>query len=160
MGLQSGQSPAGRASTLADHPRATFPKHNRSVAFVAQHLGDGHALLVEVALVGGQAPVLTHVPHPYPVLVKPGEQTGAGGATARGIVAVGEQHPFLGQLVKVRGCISLPVQPRSEKPMSSARMTMMLGCFWPNEQVAPIHRKLTKTIKDLFFIREISVTYA
>ena len=75
--------------------------HVRRVAGSVHHLGDGADVFVQVALVAGEVAVAHHVPDAGLVRVSAGEQRGAGGAAAAGVVKLGEPHAALSECVEV-----------------------------------------------------------
>ena len=75
--------------------------HAGAVAGLAQHLGDGGAVVAQKALVGGGAGVDPHMPDARVVRVEPGEQRRAGRAAAGAVVHGRQQRAVLGQGVDV-----------------------------------------------------------
>jgi hypothetical protein len=80
---------------LADHVGAVTGR--------AHGFGEGEALPIQVAAVTVQAAIVHHVPDAGLMRVKPGEERGAGGAAAGGVVELGEAHAAAGEGVQVGG---------------------------------------------------------
>jgi hypothetical protein len=80
---------------LAGHPSV--------VATGAHDFGDGDGVGAEVAFVGGELVVLHHVADAGLMGIEAREEGGAGGATAGGVVELGEAEAFLGERVEVGG---------------------------------------------------------
>lgn len=85
---------------LADVP---FAGHECGVAGGFEGFGEGDRLVVEIALVGGEAAVLDHVADAGLVGVAAGEQGGAGGAAAGAVVELGEADAAIGEFLEVGG---------------------------------------------------------
>lgn len=83
---------------LADVP---FAGHHDGIAGGFKGFGHGLAVLVEVALIGGDTAVVHHVADAGLVGVEAGEEGGAGGAAAGGIIELGEADAALGEAVEV-----------------------------------------------------------
>ena len=88
----------GRLDVLGDVPLAG---HGRAIAGGPQHLGDGDAVVVEIAAVAVLATVLGHVAHARLVRIEAGHQCRAGRAAAARIVKLREPQSGGGQLVEV-----------------------------------------------------------
>ena len=80
-----------------------FSGHVGAVSGWLEGLGDGEAFLVEVALVLGDSVVAGHVANAGLVRVESGEEGGAGGAAAAGIVELGEAHAVGSEGVEIGG---------------------------------------------------------
>ncbi len=86
---------------LADRGHMPLAAHERRVTGGFERLSDGDALAVQVAAIAGQPEVAHHVADAGLVGVEAGEQAGAGGAAAGGVVELGEADAARGQPVDV-----------------------------------------------------------
>jgi hypothetical protein len=84
--------------------------HEGGVSLISEDLGDGDALVIDVALVGGgfggAASAFGRLGHPSDtglVWVEAGHEGGAGGAAAAAVVELGEADTAVGEGVEVRG---------------------------------------------------------
>jgi hypothetical protein len=77
--------------------------HEGAVAGAAQRLGEGDAIVAEIALVLAAAEVADHLAHARLVRMEAGQQRGAGRAAARAVVELAETDAARGERVEVRG---------------------------------------------------------
>ena len=95
--------------------KATFPRHDPEilahmplarhrgeVARRPQHLTDGHAGVIEPTAIARHTFVIRHVTDPCLMRIQTGEQRGACGAAAAGVVELGEAKPVLRERIEVR----------------------------------------------------------
>lgn len=87
-------------AVFADMPLAG---HHDGVAGGFEGLGHGLAVVVEVALIGGDAAVVNHVADAGLMGIEAGEESGAGGAAAGGVIELGEADAALREAVEVGG---------------------------------------------------------
>ena len=74
-----------------------------SVAGGVEDFGDGEALAVEVSAVAWEMVIVDHVADASLVGVQAGEERGAAGATAGGVIELGEADSVGGEGIEVRG---------------------------------------------------------
>ena len=89
----------GRSDRLGDMPLAG---HVAAIARRAQHLGNGHATVVQVTTIAGVTTVVHHVADSGLVRVQPRHQAGPCRATAARVVELRETQSIGSQLVQSR----------------------------------------------------------
>ena len=77
--------------------------HEGGVTGGPENLGEGGGAAVQLSFVSGERPGLHHVADARLVRVEAGEQGGAGGAAAGGVVEAGETEAVFREGVEVRG---------------------------------------------------------
>jgi len=86
-----------------------FPGHESVITGLTENLGEGHALIIQITLIGvilqgtGNFGCFRHVPDSGLVRVQTGHQTGPGRAASSVIVEPFELKPLRGQPVDVGG---------------------------------------------------------
>ena len=78
-----------------------FTGHERRISSLAQHLGDGHTITVDVTLITTQRSRPGHRAHTRLMCIQTGHQRRARGATAGGIVKLRVPQAILRQLIKI-----------------------------------------------------------
>ena len=91
---------AFRSDVAGDVP---FARDVGGIARGLERFGDGDAVAIQIAAVAVVAVVVHHPADTGLMGVKSGEQAGAGGAAAGGVVELGEADPVLRKIVEIRG---------------------------------------------------------
>ena len=91
--------PGGGPVLQADVP---FSGHGGEISGGLERFGNGGALGIEPAFITGHAAVFHHVADPGLMRINARQQRGAGGATAAGIVELGETQTVFGKGIEMR----------------------------------------------------------
>ncbi len=78
-----------------------FAGHGGEITGVAEHFGDGDAIVIEATAIARDVVVIRHVADAGLVRIKAGEQGRATGAAAAGVVELREAQAGAGELVEV-----------------------------------------------------------
>ena len=107
IGRAADQAEVALETAVGGPVRAVFsdmplPGHSGAIAALANGLGNGDAMVVQIALIGERAAVVHHVPDAGLMAIESGQQSGAGGAAACCVVEACQAQAARRQFVQIR----------------------------------------------------------